>query len=128
MAFNKTSNMYEGYIYCITNKINNKKYIGQTRVGIRQRMNQHFSYNKKQDTAIDRAIKKYGRDCFDVQEIEKITSSITINNRKYTGFNILSKDTLEIFSIVSSRKYLINGISNKNIKTIILTQKLLKKI
>ena len=21
MAFNKTSNMYEGYIYCITNKI-----------------------------------------------------------------------------------------------------------
>ena len=25
MAFNKTSNMYEGYIYCITNKINNKK-------------------------------------------------------------------------------------------------------
>ena len=75
MAFNKTSNMYEGYIYCITNKINNKKYIGQTRVGIRQRMNQHFSYNKKQDTAIDRAIKKYGRDCFDVQEIEKITSN-----------------------------------------------------
>ena len=63
-----------------------------------------------------------------ISEIEKITSSITINNRKYTGFNILSKDTLEIFSIVSSRKYLINGISNKNIKTIILTQKLLKKI
>jgi len=75
MAFNKETGMYEGFIYLITNKINGKKYIGQTRVGIRQRMNQHFSYNKKQDTAIDRTIKKYGRDYFDVQEIEKITSN-----------------------------------------------------
>ena len=44
-----------------------------------------------------------------ISEIEKISSAITINNRKYTGFNILEKDTLKLLSIISSGEYLING-------------------
>ena len=48
--------------------------------------------------------------------IEKLSSSITINNRKYTGFNILEKDTLKLFSIISKGEYLINGFSNKSIR------------
>ena len=51
-----------------------------------------------------------------ISEIEKISSSIIVNNRKYTGFNILSKDTLKLLSIISSGEYLINGFSNKNIR------------
>ena len=51
-----------------------------------------------------------------LSEIEKVSSSTTINNRKYTGFNILEKDTLKLFSIISSGEYLINGFTNKNIR------------
>ena len=51
-----------------------------------------------------------------ISDIEKLSSSITINNRKYTGFNILEKDTLKLFSIISKGEYLINGFSNKSIR------------
>lgn len=51
-----------------------------------------------------------------ISEIQKISSSITINDRKYTGFNILSRDTLKLLSIISSGEYLLNGFSNKNIR------------
>ncbi len=51
-----------------------------------------------------------------ISEIEKISSSVTIDDRKYTGFNILQKDTLKLLSIISSGEYLINGFSNKNIR------------
>ena len=51
-----------------------------------------------------------------ISEINKISSSIEVNDRKYTGFNILEKDTLKLFSIISSGEYLINGFSNKLIR------------
>lgn len=74
MAFNKTSNMYEGYIYCITNKVNGKKYIGQTTATIKKRMSQHFSKSKQRKYAIYLAIQKYGKENFIIEEIEKIES------------------------------------------------------
>ena len=60
-------------------------------------------------------------------EIEKISSSITINDRKYTGFNILEKDTLKLFSIISSGEYLINGFSNKLIRIKYFDSEITKK-
>ena len=51
-----------------------------------------------------------------ISEINKISSSIEVNDRKYTGFNILEKDTLKLFAIISSGEYLINGFSNKLIR------------
>lgn len=50
------------------------------------------------------------------KEIKSISSSIIVNERKYTGFNILSEDTLNLFKIISSGEYLINGFSNKLIR------------
>jgi len=52
-----------------------------------------------------------------LSEIESISSSIIINDKKYTGFNILEKDTLKLLSIISAGEYLINGFTNKNIRT-----------
>lgn len=51
-----------------------------------------------------------------LSEIEKLSSSTIVNSRKYTGFSILEKDTLKLFSNISSGEYLINGFSNKNIR------------
>lgn len=42
-----------------------------------------------------------------ISEINKISSSIEVNDRKYTGFNILEKDTLKLFAIISSGEYLL---------------------
>ena len=51
-----------------------------------------------------------------ISEIEKLSSPIIVNDRKYTGFNILEKDTLKLFSIISNGKYLVNGFTNKQIR------------
>lgn len=51
-----------------------------------------------------------------ISEINKISSSVIVNERKYTGFNILEIDTLNLFSIISSGEYIINGFSNKLIR------------
>ena len=58
-----------GYIYKITNKINNKMYIGQTITTIKERMYKHYSNAKKATTGIDFAIGKYGKENFIVEEI-----------------------------------------------------------
>lgn len=70
MAFNKKTGMYEGYIYCITNNINNKKYIGQTKSTVNHRIGQHFANNKNKQV-IGRAIQKYGKYNFSFEEIAK---------------------------------------------------------
>lgn len=74
MSFNKKNGLYEGYIYLIVNKINDKKYVGQTTTTIENRARQHFSnYKNKRKYAINLAIEKYGKDNFTVKEIEKIS-------------------------------------------------------
>ena len=62
-----------------------------------------------------------------VSEINKISSSIIVNERKYTGFNSLEKDTLNLFTIISSGEYLINGFSNKLIREKYLKKEITKK-
>lgn len=63
------------------------------------------------------ALPEINTDEVPITEIENISSSIIVNERKYTGFNILEKDTLNLLSIISSGDYLINGFTNKNIRT-----------
>lgn len=60
-----------GFIYKITNKINGKVYIGQTIMPIKNRMYKHYSQakNGKNITGIDAAIKKYGKENFEVKQI-----------------------------------------------------------
>ena len=60
-----------GYIYIITNKINNKQYIGQTSRSIEVRYNEHC-YDNRSNSAIHKAIKEYGVSNFEVKELEKV--------------------------------------------------------
>lgn len=71
MSYNKETDMYEGYIYCITNKVNGKKYIGQTIQTIRKRWNGHVSKCRNRPM-VDRAIDLYGKENFNIEQIEKV--------------------------------------------------------
>lgn len=72
MYFNKRINSI-GRIYKITNLINNKVYVGQTVMTLKERWWGHCSnlYSKAQDMIIKRAIKKYGKENFRIELIEE---------------------------------------------------------
>ena|GEM_PF-7015061 len=67
-------------IYCYTNKINGKRYVGQTVQKLRKRHNQHFSGEQ----LIDRKIKQYGVENFKLEILHFAdTYSIDILERHY---------------------------------------------
>lgn len=75
MSYNKDTGMYEGFIYLITNKVNGKQYVGQTRSTIEERWRNHkcnVNVKHKQKFALHLAMNKYGIENFIIQEIEKI--------------------------------------------------------
>ena len=53
-----------GIIYLATNKVNGRKYVGQTTQKFEMRRDQHLKNNKK-DSVIDLSIKKYGSENFE---------------------------------------------------------------
>ena len=75
MAYNKETGMYEGYIYKIYNDVNDKLYIGQTTVTIGNRWHGHMTAalnEKRSKSALYNAMRKYGRDKFHIEQIDKI--------------------------------------------------------
>lgn len=74
MSYNKETNLYEGYIYCVTNKINGKIYIGQTRRDIETRWKDHIYgfESRKINTYLYSAMRKYGVENFKISTIEKL--------------------------------------------------------
>jgi group I intron endonuclease len=61
----------QGIIYLITNLINGKKYVGQTRQKLNERIHEHKRKSNKIIKGIDGAIKKYGWENFKVEIIEE---------------------------------------------------------
>ena len=63
-----------GYIYCITNKINGKKYVGKTTSTIEGRFKEHISESKtdrSKNRPLYRALNKYGVDNFVLNLLEE---------------------------------------------------------
>lgn len=56
--------LYKGWIYTYINKINNKRYIGQT-ANLKRRKSEHLKLRDNRRSLIDRAIQKYGIDSFE---------------------------------------------------------------
>lgn len=102
MGYNKDLKCWEGFIYCITNKINNKQYIGQTMTTIEHRASQHFSTVKNPTQLIKKAIQKYGKENFTIEEVKKISCHTKDELR-----NILNEK--EIYYIQNYNTYVKNG-------------------
>lgn len=73
-----------GYIYMITNDINNKKYIGQTINNVQARFTQH-KIDARNDSQLHfhRAIRKYGESHFQISIIEECENDILNDREKY---------------------------------------------
>lgn len=86
-----------GYIYKITNKINNRVYIGQTtQKNPFERINFHYKTYKKEKFVLHAAIKKYGKDSF-------------LNELLFAAFDAPSLDYFEIYFINSFNSLVPNG-------------------
>lgn len=70
-----------GYIYKITNIVNNKIYIGQTTRNVEIRFKEHL--RAKDDYPIHKAIRKYGKDNFKVEIIEECANENLNEKEKY---------------------------------------------
>ena len=116
MAYNKTTKMYEGYIYLITNLINNKQYIGQTTTTIKHRFGQHYSKHKNaHHMPIAMAIEKYGKDNFEIIEIAKYDAK-----SKDELFEILNKNEImfiQKYNTISPNGYNITAGGSNGVPT-----------
>lgn len=70
------------FIYKITNKINNKIYIGQTIGSLKKRWWTHCN-EKNKCIILKNAIKKYGKDNFTIEEIDGANSQSELNYKEW---------------------------------------------
>lgn len=95
---------YTGIIYIIINKINDKRYVGQTTETLEHRWNTHLwnAKNCKFHYPIYRAINKYGENNFVIHKIDEIYH----NNKKKLKHNLLKLETyyISIFDSFSDWK------------------------
>lgn len=74
-------------IYCIKNRLNNKEYIGLTKRSLDTRWKQHIYESNKSDswewnTPLGNAIKKYGKDNFEIFVLEYCNSIEELKTRE----------------------------------------------
>ena len=91
-----------GYIYKITNLVNNKIYIGQTIHTLKYRFNQHINQNKC--TKLHNAIVKYGKENFIIEEIEKVPQSLLDEREIYWIDFYASTDRIVGYNILKGGK------------------------
>lgn len=78
-----------GYIYKITNDINNKLYIGQTSLSLEQRFSQHLKRAGQESSSsypLYNAMKKYGREHFQIELIEEVSSNLSQRERYWIKY------------------------------------------
>lgn len=86
-----------GYIYLITNKVNQKKYVGQTRTTIKERYKKHIKTSRTSNRHLYCAMRKYGIENFIIEELERVENDnqldireqywISYYNSYYNGYN-----------------------------------------
>lgn len=69
-----------GFVYLITNDINDKKYVGITTRSIEARWKEHLRHNTE---VIGKAIEKYGKEHFQIEKIEECSDLILDDREQY---------------------------------------------
>lgn len=88
---------YYGVVYKITNKINNKIYIGQTIQSIENRFNGHCSQpNVHKKMPIAWAIKKYGKENFKIEVIYYAKNKNDLNEKEMYYINFYNSRKKDI--------------------------------
>lgn len=72
MPYNEQTKMWDGFVYLIENKLNGKKYVGQTRKTLSRRFIEHANNGSKSQCPIDVAMRKYGKGNFKLSELKHI--------------------------------------------------------
>lgn len=87
-----------GIVYKITNKINNKIYIGQTTKSLQERWYRHCyeALSKKSKTKLGRAIRKYGEHSFSLEIVE---STSNLNKREKFWIDYYGSNTSKGYNI-----------------------------
>lgn len=101
MGYNNETGTYEGFIYCITNKINGKKYIGQTIRTIQKRWNEHkwaatTAQEHSKSKYLYTSMRLYGIENFSIQEVLKISKKD--KNELLDELNILEKHYIDKYN------------------------------
>ena len=81
-----------GYIYCITNLINSKRYIGKTVNNIKERFKEHCRDSRKErcnKRPLYDAMNKYGVENFIVEELEYVEDDNKLSEREIYWINEL---------------------------------------
>lgn len=73
----------EGKIYKITNLLNGKIYIGQTKHSVEKRYREHCSPYYKNKQAIHLAILKYGKENFVLEQLDTASTVDELNQKEY---------------------------------------------
>ena len=77
-------------IYLITNKVNNKTYVGKTNKTLEERFKKHFYNHKDLNTYLYKSMRKYGFESFKIELLEQVTENI--NDREIFWINLLKPD------------------------------------
>lgn len=78
-----------GFIYCVTNKISGKCYVGQTTRPIEFRWRQHCSKTGSA-TLLGKAVLKYGKDSFSVDQLATASSREELNAKEVFFIQLMS--------------------------------------
>ena len=70
-------------IYCITNLVNGKRYVGITRFDINFRFSQHIYKSNNPKTRLHYAIKKYGANSFKIEKIGECENDWSATERDF---------------------------------------------
>ena len=95
------------FIYMITNKSNNKKYIGRTCNNINTRLKQHFSDSKyiKNNCPLHEDMKKYDKNQFEISIIFEFEAN-----------NYFDADTIELEMIEKYNTFYPKGYNKRRVK------------
>lgn len=123
------------YIYLITNTLNNKVYVGKTVTTVAERYSKHLwsAKNEFDNCAIHHAMKKYGIEYFNVQELEKCDINLINEREQYwiqyynsyiNGYNeTLGGDGNPKYNYAIIYSYFLKGLTQKEIANLLGCEK-----